>query len=99
MVYTVKVTSVDYCVEPEDVCWQFDNQADLEEDSEEYYEAIHAKIKRIKDSLPQELELEVECDREDLDDMVCDAITEETGWLINSFDYKILERKSSRSLI
>ena len=89
--YKVKTTKIDYCVEPEDVCWQFDNQADLEEDSEEYYEAIHAKIKRIKDSLPQVLVLEIECDPEDLDDMVGDAISEETGWLVNHFEYEIIE--------
>ena len=93
MVYTVKVTSVDYCVEEEDVEM---NGIDIDG---MLYEDIEKEIDKIKDSLPQELELEVECDREDLDDMVCDAITEETGWLINSFDYKILERKSSRSLI
>jgi hypothetical protein len=45
--YKIKVTSVDYCVEQEDVCWQFDNDTELEEDSEEYYNAIDNEIKKI----------------------------------------------------
>ena len=86
MNYKVKVTSVDYCVEDEDV---IDYVEDCDDEEE-----IEAKIEEIKSSLPQTLELDIEGDREDLDDLVCDAISNETGWLINSFDYKILERKS-----
>jgi hypothetical protein len=89
--YRVKTTSIDYCVEEEDVCEKICEDASIEEDSEEFYDAIHAEIKRVKDGLPQKLELEIECDPEDLDDMVCDAISEETGWLVNGFAYDILE--------
>jgi hypothetical protein len=88
--YTVKTTHIDYCVEEEDVCWQFDNDAELEEDSEEYYDAIHSTIEQIKESLPQEITLNIDCDEDDLDDMVCDAISEQTGWLINGFEYEIV---------
>jgi len=88
--YKIKVTSVDYCIEEEDVCWQFDNQADLEEDSDEYYDAIHQEIKRIKESLPQTMLLEIGCDKTDLEDMVVDAISNETGWLINGCTYEII---------
>jgi len=94
MVYIVKVTSVDYCIEDEDV---FDNYWPECQDWED--EDFDRARSEIYDGLPQELILEVECDRKDLDDMVCDAISEETGWLIYSFDYKILERKSSKSLL
>ena len=93
MFYRVKTTYIDYCVEPEDLDYLWPECQDWED------EDFDRKIAEIKSELPQELELEIECDKEDLDDMVCDAISEETGWLINSFDYKILERKSSRSLI
>lgn len=93
MVFKVKTTHIDYCVEEQDVCWQFDNDTELEEDSEEYYDAINAEVNRIKENLPQEIELEIECDKDDLDDMVCDAISEQTGWLINGFDYQIIEQK------
>jgi hypothetical protein len=92
MRYLVKTLQIGYCVEQEDVCWQFDNQADLEEDSEEYYDAINAEVERIKNSLPQVLELVVECDPEDLDDMVSGAISEETGWLINWADYQVIKQ-------
>ena len=92
--YKVKTTSVDYCVEEEDICETFEEQhPEVEVDSDEYWEAIDAEVTRLKNSLPQTLELEIECDPEDLDDMVCDAISEETGWLINSFTYNILEQK------
>lgn len=88
--YKIKITSVDYCVEEEDVCWQFDNDTELEEDSEEYYNAIDNEIKKIKESLPQVMELDIECEKEDLEDIICDTISQETGWLINSMTYKII---------
>ena len=92
--YKVKTTSIDYCVEDEDVCEDICNDPEIEEDSEEFYDAIEAKIEEIKNSLPQELILEFyDCEREDLDDIVCDAISEETGWLVNSFTYDIIEEK------
>jgi len=96
MYYKVKITSVDYCVEEQDVCEYVDNDPEIEEDSEEYYDAIHAKIEEVKSRLPQELILEVECDRKSLEDVLVDAISEETGWLVNNFTYKILERKFSK---
>lgn len=92
--YKVKTTSVDYCVEEEDICETFEEQhPEVEVDSDEYWEAVDTEVIRLKNSLPQTLELEIECDPEDLDDMVCDAISEETGWLVNSFAYDVLEQK------
>ena len=89
--FHIRTTSIDYCIHEEDVCWQFDNQADLEEDSEEYYDAIHKEIEKIKASLPQEIDLDFECSPDELDDLIVDAIGEETGWLVNSFEYRIIE--------
>lgn len=74
--FKIRTTHIDYCIEYEDVC---DYVKEEEVDNE---------IERIKSSLPQHLELEVECDEDDLDDVVCDAISNETGWLINSFEYE-----------
>lgn len=91
--YHIKTTSIDYCIEDEDVCWQFDNDPEIEEDSEEYYDAIHAEVKRIKKELPQTLEFEIECEEEDLNFEVCDAVSEETGWLVNSVSYKIISKE------
>ena len=93
--YQIKVTSVDYCVEAEDVCQEFDNDPTLEEDSEEYYDAINAKIAKIKASLPQTMDLEICCDPEDLEDQIADAISEETGWLNNSFTYDIVREEDA----
>ena len=88
--FKVKTRYIDYCVEEEDVCSEFDNDASIEEDSEEYYQAINDKIREIKDNLPQHMLINVECDKEDLDEMVCDEITNRTGWLIYGFDYDII---------
>ena len=93
MIFKVKTTKIDYCIEDEDVCWQFDNDPTIEEDSEEYYEAIHAEIKRLKETLPQEIVLEIECEEEDLSFEVCDAVSEQTGWLTNSVEFEILESR------
>ena len=91
--YHVKTTSIDYCVEDEDVCWEIDNDPTIEEDSEEYYDAIHDRIKEIKNDLPQTLDLEIECEEEDLDYEVCEAVSEQTGWLTNGVNYKIISKE------
>jgi len=83
--FKVKTTEIDYCVEDEDVIDYVDDPDDDEE--------IENKIDEIKNGLPQELELEIECDPEDLEDMVCDAISEETGWLVNSFSFDIISQE------
>ena len=79
--YKVKVNSVDYYVTEEDVI-------DYVSDDED----IADKIKEIKSSLPQELVLVVTCNcaPESVEDEIADAISEETGWLINSFTYDII---------
>jgi hypothetical protein len=92
-VYKVKVTSIDYCIEEEDVMEDICEDASIEEDSEEFYDAIHTKIEEIRNSLPQTMELEIECEPDELDYLVCEAVSEETGWLNYSVTYKILEEK------
>ena len=81
--YKVKVNSVDYYVTEEDVI-------DYVSDDED--EDIDDKIKEIKSGLPQELFLVITCDcaPEYVEDEIADAISEETGWLINSFTYDII---------
>jgi len=86
--YRVLVTSVDYCVEYEDVFETY-----WPEDQEWTDEQFDEKIEEVKSRLPQSMELEVECEPGDLDDMVVDAISEETGWLVNSFTYDVLDEK------
>ena len=81
--YKVKVNSVDYYVTEEDVI-------DYVSDDED--EDIDDKIKEVKSDLPQELVLVITCDcaPEYVEDEIADAISEETGWLINSFTYDII---------
>ena len=81
--YIVKVVSVDYAIESYDVD-EFDVMSD---------EEVEAEIARVKASLPQELELEVECKPDDLDEMVADAISNETGWLVNDCEYDIVSSR------
>ena len=79
--YKVKVNSVDYYVAEEDAI-------DYVSDDED----IADKIKEIKSGLPQELVLVITCDcaPEYVEDEIAEAISEETGWLINSFTYDII---------
>ena len=81
--YKIKVTSVDYFVDWEDV-------DDGKDHSDSWYEK---KIEKVKASLPQELELDIEADPEDLEDIIADTISEETGWLNDSFTYEIISSK------
>jgi hypothetical protein len=83
--YQIKVTSVDYCVEDEDV---IDYVSEDPTDEE-----IDNKIAEIKATLPQELDLEIECEPEDLEDILADTISEETGWLNNSFTYDVVSQE------
>ena len=92
--YKVKTTDIDYCVEAEDLYEVFEEQhPEVEVDSDEYFDAIDAEIVRLKKELPQDLVLEIECEEEDLDDEVCEAVSEETGWLVNYVGYEIIESK------
>lgn len=83
--FLVRVHDIDYCIELEDLesnGFDTENMSDVE---------IDAAIQKIVDTLPEELTVEVECTREDLEEVVCDTISEETGWLVNGFEYDILE--------
>ncbi len=86
--FKVRVKGIDYDVEEQDVIDEFDVFEDPTD------EEIEAKINEIKSKLPQVIEVDVECDPDELEDYIADAISDETGWLINSFDqYEILEQK------
>lgn len=91
MWFKVKCYDIDYCIEEEDVCDEIADDASIEEDSEEYYEAIHNKIKEIEDRLPKEVILDIDCEEDELDDdLIADELSDETGWLTNSFEYDII---------
>lgn len=81
--FTVKVTGVDYYISEEDF-WDIDDP-----------EEVDAAIRKTRNELPQHLTLEIECidDKGALEDMIADAISEETGWLTNSFEYHIEKKE------
>ena len=82
--YLVHVNYIDYSVYPED----------LEEDPDTLSdEEIETKISEIKNSLPKELDLEITCDPDNLEDYIVDAISDETGWLVNDYSYEIRNKK------
>ena len=81
--FTIKVTGVDYYISEEDF-WDIDDP-----------EEVDAAIRKTRNELPQHLTLEVECidDKGALEDMIADAISEETGWLTNGFEYRIEKKE------
>ena len=74
----IKTTSIDYEVHVTDIEYSLE-----EEDGDP--------------DLPKELTLWVESDRDkddvDFDDIVCNAIEDEAGWMVKSFKYKVLSSK------
>ena len=87
MTWKLKCYNIDYDVSWEDVESNCEVPTDLDDDDlDEWYDL---KVEEIKASLPKEVIIEVECDEEDLEDVAVDALSEETGWLINSYDYVI----------
>lgn len=92
--YQIKVTSVDYDVTYEDI--EFDPYDTAFEDDETIAEnerKADQMIEDIKKELPQELDLEIEAEPEDLEWLIADAISDETGWLNNSFTYDIVSEE------
>lgn len=47
-------------------------------------------IEYVRGLLPTELELEVTCEKDFLEDEIAEAISNKTGWLVKSFDYNVL---------
>ena len=74
----IEITSIDYEVHVTDIEYDLD-----EEDGDP--------------DLPKELTLWVESDRDkdadDFDDIVCNAIEDEVGWMVKNFRYKVLSSK------
>lgn len=93
--YKVKTTSIDYYVTRDDVEETvLDSLDEFERESmseDELDELIEQAIETTRDELPQELEFEIDCQEDELEDIICDWISSETGWFINYFEYIILE--------
>lgn len=81
--FKIRVKGIDYCIEDEDV-------DDSKDHNEEWYEK---KIQETLDKLPTTVDIEVDGLEEDLDELIPDAVSEKTGWLIYGYEsYEILER-------
>ena len=89
--YKIKVTSVDYDITYEDINFDlFDSVFNSADTMDEAERKADEEIAKIRSELPQELRLIITCEPEDLEDEIADAISEETGWLNNSFTYDIV---------
>ena len=88
MIY--RVFNIDYCIEPEDLEINEDDYA-LRSD---YLRDCENVIDGILEDLPDELFLELDFWEEecfDTEEELADAISDITGWLVNSFDYEKVE--------
>ena len=87
MWFKVKCYDIDYCVEEEDVEeLAEENDIDIYDD-----EAMEQLIESVKEDLPKEVILNIDCEEDELDDdLIVDELTDETGWLINSYSYDII---------
>lgn len=83
--YTIRAYNIDYYVGAEDI----DEGYDIPD------EEIEMRIEQIKSQLESELILEVEATEEDLEWVIADAISEETGWLIEGFSYEVLSKENA----
>lgn len=55
-----------------------------------FYDELNLEIQKIKNSLPQEMIFEIECELDELDDEVINYVSNQTGWLVNSIKYTII---------
>lgn len=84
---TVKVTNIVYCVEDEDV----DIDPDDYETTEDYLAAIDEVIGEAMNELPKEMTIKLSANSAgSLEDDIADAISDETGWLVEGFAYEVM---------
>ena len=75
----INVSDIDYCVDQEDI---------LDPDN--------VTPEEVKESLPKTLNFTIEYDPEEdeLEELICDKISNETGWLIYGYDYAIIKEEN-----
>lgn len=54
----------------------------------DYEKACEDKIREIEGELPSEMILEIEDDGRDIDEQLCDMITNQTGYLVDQFCFE-----------
>ena len=93
-IFKVRTIHIDYEVSYGDVADQVEEKfPEVDVNTDEFDDLVYQEIEKIKVTLPQRLDLEIECERDDLDDYVADAVSEETGWLINYCDYEVISER------
>jgi len=91
--YKIKTTNISYDIGYSDINFDpYDTAFQTEEEQDEAELKADEQIQKLKESLPQELELEVEANEDDLDMYVEDAIYDKTGYMVNHSDYIIISQ-------
>lgn len=88
--YLVKAYDIKYCIEKEDVYDFIDNTIIMKNDEDYLEKVVKDLIRIISNKLPEELIVEVTCEREELPDQTAYEISDVIGWLVNSFNYKVM---------
>jgi hypothetical protein len=90
--YKIKTTKIRYFIEEEDL--EFDEFENHGMDADDYDdEVIEEMIEEVQSQLPQELEFEIDCDPDELEDLICENISDETGYLVDWFKYEIVSEE------
>ena len=92
--FVVKVSNIEYDVDYGTCCYDIvlANNPELE-DSPDLDSIVKAKREEILSELPTECVLEISCEKDDLEDYILDELTDRSDWLIESFNYEIIEVK------
>jgi hypothetical protein len=89
--FIIKTKEISYDISYGDLAEFVEEQhPEVEPDTDEFDDLVEKAIEETRNDLPQEMTLEINCEKADLDDYVADKISEETGWLINYCDYEIV---------
>lgn len=94
--YKIRVKGIDYCIEYYDLADQVEERfPEMDPDSEEFDNLVYSEIEKVRNALPQSMDIEIDgVSPDDLEDYIADAISDETGWLINGYEsYEILETR------
>ena len=89
--YKVLVTAIDYEIDAEDLGFSL-------QDYWENYDKVKEEIEKFKSTLSQTLEVELECEGQDLEDCILNAVSDKTGYLVKSFTYKIEKNYKNKYL-
>lgn len=82
-----RVFDILYAIEPGDVDEQVGGEKGYSLYSD-YLAACENKISEIEEQLPSEMTIAIEDDGRDIDEQLCDIVSDKTGYLIDSFKFE-----------